>query len=51
MAHIVEEAKSPDAPRNASDQFFECGKPEPAADQLKAAAKVEAALKPRSLAR
>lgn len=41
--HIVGEAKSPDALRNASDQFFEWVKPEPAAEQPKAAAKVETA--------
>lgn len=41
--HIVGEAKSPDALRNASDQFFEWVKPEPAAEPPKAAAKAEAA--------
>lgn len=41
--HIVGEAKSPDALRNASDQFFEWVKPEPTAEQPKAAAKAEAA--------
>lgn len=41
--HIVGEAKSPDALRNASDQFFEWVKPEPAAEQPKAAAKAEVA--------
>lgn len=41
--HIVGEAKSPDALRNASDQFFEWVKPEPVTDAPKAAAKVETA--------
>jgi len=41
--HIVGEAKSPDALRNASDQFFEWVKPETAPEQPKAAAKAEAA--------
>lgn len=42
--HIVGEAKSPDALRNASDQFFEWVKPEPAAaEPSKALAKPEAA--------
>jgi uncharacterized protein (TIGR00288 family) len=41
--HIVGESKSPDALRNASDQFFEWVKPEPAPEQPKAAAKVGAA--------
>lgn len=41
--HIVGEAKSPDALRNASDQFFEWAKPEPVAEQPKASAKAEAA--------
>ncbi|MDQ7746328.1 NYN domain-containing protein [Hydrogenophaga pseudoflava] len=41
--HIVGEAKSPDALRNASDQFFEWVKPEPAAELPKVAAKVESA--------
>lgn len=41
--HIVGEAKSPDALRNASDQFFEWVKPELVAEQPKAAAKAEAA--------
>lgn len=40
--HIVGEAKSPDALRNASDQFFEWVKPEAVAEQPKAAAKTEA---------
>lgn len=41
--HIVGEAKSPDALRNASDQFFEWVKPEPLlAEQPKATAKAEA---------
>jgi uncharacterized protein (TIGR00288 family) len=41
--HIVGEAKSPDALRNASDQFFEWVKPEPAAEQPRVTAKTEAA--------
>lgn len=42
--HIVGEAKSPDALRNASDQFFEWVKPEaPVSDQPKTSAKEEAA--------
>lgn len=41
--HIVGEAKSPDALRNASDQFFEWVKPEPVAEQIQAATKAEAA--------
>lgn len=41
--HIVGEAKSPDALRNASDQFFEWVKPEAVAEQPKAATKAEAA--------
>lgn len=41
--HIVGESKSPDALRNASDQFFEWVKAEPAEEQPKAAAKVETA--------
>lgn len=40
--HIVGEAKSPDALRNASDQFFEWVKPEPAAEEPKPSAKAEA---------
>lgn len=41
--HIVGEAKSPDALRNASDQFFEWVKPEAAAfEPAKVAAKAEA---------
>jgi uncharacterized protein (TIGR00288 family) len=43
IVHIVGETKSPDALRNASDQFFEWVKPEPTAEQPKAAAKAEAA--------
>lgn len=41
--HIVGEAKSPDALRNASDQFFEWVKPEPVAEQPQTATKAEAA--------
>lgn len=41
--HIVGEAKSPDALRNASDQFFEWVKPEPVVEQPQAASKAEAA--------
>lgn len=41
--HIVGEAKSPDALRNASDQFFEWVKQEEVAGQPKAAAKAEMA--------
>lgn len=41
--HIVGEAKSPDALRNASDQFFEWVKPEPAPEQPKVPAKADAA--------
>lgn len=41
--HIVGEAKSPDALRNASDQFFEWVKPEAVAEQPKAVAKADAA--------
>lgn len=41
--HIVGEAKSPDALRNASDQFFEWVRPDSVAEQPKAAAKAEAA--------
>jgi uncharacterized protein (TIGR00288 family) len=42
--HIVGEAKSPDALRNASDQFFEWVKPEPAPPEPpKAVAKADAA--------
>lgn len=40
--HIVGEAKSPDALRNASDQFFEWVKPEPVAEQPQTATKAEA---------
>ncbi|QHE84522.1 NYN domain-containing protein [Hydrogenophaga sp. BPS33] len=40
--HIVGEAKSPDALRNASDQFFEWVKPEPVVEQPKAAAAAKA---------
>lgn len=41
--HIVGEAKSPDALRNASDQFFEWVKPEPVPEPPKSAAKAETA--------
>jgi len=41
--YIVGEAKSPDALRNASDQFFEWVKPEPAEVQPKAVVKAEPA--------
>ena len=41
--HIVGEAKSPDALRNASDQFFEWVKPEPVAEHPKTSAKDGAA--------
>ena len=40
--HIVGEAKSPDALRNASDQFFEWVKPELVPEQPKATAKADA---------
>jgi hypothetical protein len=46
--HIVGEAKSPDALRNASDQFFEWVKPEPAPEQPKATAQAAPEIHRRS---
>ncbi|MEH0167375.1 NYN domain-containing protein [Roseateles microcysteis] len=45
--HIVGEAKTPDALRNASDQFFEWTPPEPALASEATAAKTPASAKPK----
>jgi len=45
--HIVGEAKTPDALRNASDQFFEWTPPEPAMPSESTAAKAPAPAKPK----